>query len=221
MDLRLFLDSADLHDWKRLWPSGMFCGITTNPTLLLRAKRSCTLRSLEEVVAAAVALQVRELHLQAWGSDAKALETCGRALAALAPGAIRVKLPLTEDGLKAARSLIDSGISVTFTACYAADQVLLATALKADYVAPYLGRINDQGRDGTSEILTMQKALRSIGSNTRLLVASLRKPGELAALASGGCDTFTISASLAHALMNNPHTADAARQFEKDVVASD
>lgn len=219
MGLRLFLDSADLQDWHRLWPSGIFCGITTNPTLLRRSQRPCTLRSLEEVTAAAFALQVRELHLQAWGSDAIALETCGRSLAALAPGTVKVKIPLTEDGLRAARSLIDTGISVTFTACYATDQVLLASALKADYVAPYLGRINDQGRDGQSELLTMQQALRAVGSSTRLLVASLREPGEMAALASGGCDTFTISAKLAHALINNPHTAEAARQFENDVAA--
>ena len=164
-------------------------------------------------------LGVPELHLQAWGTDAAALESCGRALAALAPGVITVKLPITAAGLGAARPLIAGGIPVTFTACYEAAQVLLAAALGAAYIAPYLGRINDQGRDGHAELLTMQRALGAIGSGTRLLVASLRSPGDLTRLAAGGCDTFTISPAIAAALLDNPHTAAAAAQFERDAAA--
>ena len=160
-----------------------------------------------------------ELHLQAWGADAASLEACGVTLAALAPGLITVKLPIHEAGLGAARALITQGIPVTFTACYDAAQVLLAAALQADYIAPYLGRINDQGRDGHAELLTMQEALRAIGSSTRLLVASLRSPADLARLAAGGCDTFTISPAIASALVANPHTAAAAEQFERDAAA--
>ena len=219
MGLRLLLDSADPQDWRQWWPTGLFAGVTTNPTLLRRADRACDLESLGELSAAAQALGVGELHLQAWGGNASALETCAITLAALAPGMVTVKLPVTEAGLRAARPLIARGIPITFTACYSAAQVLLAAALQAHYIAPYLGRINDQGRDGHGELLTMQQALRAVDSSTRLLVASLRSTSDLAHLAAGGCDTFTISPEIASALVRNPHTAAAADQFERDAAA--
>ncbi len=218
MSLRLLLDSAKPEDWRYWWPSGLFTGITTNPSLLRQAKRACNFQNLQELTEKALSLGVSELHLQAWGANAEALETCATSLAALAPGMVIVKLPITAAGLRAAKPLISSGIPITLTACYEPAQVLLADALRADYIAPYLGRINDQGRDGHGELLTMQRALRRVGSNTRLLVASLRSPSDLALLAAGGCDTFTISPEIANILEQNPDTEAAAQQFERDAT---
>ena len=218
MSLRLLLDSANPEDWQVWWKTGLFTGITTNPTLLRRANRACNFQSLGELSATALELGVSELHLQAWGANANALETCATQLASLAPGVVIVKLPITGAGLLAARSLISRGIQITFTACYDAAQVLLADALSANYIAPYLGRINDQGRDGHSELLTMQRALNAVESSTRLLVASLRSPSDLIHLAEGGCDTFTISPEIARELLENPHTTASAEQFERDAT---
>lgn len=215
MGLCLLLDSADPLEWQRWWSTGLFTGITTNPMLLCRAGLPCELPALASLAAQARSLGVGELHLQAWGADGTALEACSRELAALAPGLIRVKLPITEAGVRAAGPLIAAGIPVTFTACYSAAQVLVAAALQAAYIAPYLGRITDQGRDGHGELLTMQRALRAVGSTTRLLVASLRCPSDLSQLAAGGCDTFTISPAIAAALLDNPDTQAAAEQFER------
>ena len=145
MALRLFLDSADPADWRQWLPSGLFHGVTTNPTLLKRAGQPCDLASLRALSQEALALGVRELHLQAWGSD---LLSCGRALADLAPGRIWIKLPITRAGVEAARGLLADGLPITFTACYEPAQVLPAVALGVDYIAPYLGRISDLGRDG-------------------------------------------------------------------------
>jgi transaldolase len=218
MSLRLLLDSANPEDWQHWWQTGLFIGITTNPTLLRRSKRACNFQRLKELSATALELGVKELHLQAWGANASALEACATELASLAPGMVIVKLPVTHAGLLAARPLISRGIHITFTACYDAAQVLLADALSANYIAPYLGRINDQGRDGLSELLKMQRALHALESNTRLLVASLRSPSDLVDLAAGGCDTFTISPEIASALLQNPHTTAAAEQFERDAT---
>jgi transaldolase len=218
MSLRLLLDSANPEDWQDWWQTGLFTGITTNPTLLRRAKRACNVQSLKELSARALELGVTELHLQAWGANAHALEACATELASIEPNLTIVKLPVSRAGLLAARPLISRGIQITFTACYDAAQVLLADALGANYIAPYLGRINDQGRDGLSELLTMQRALHALESNTRLLVASLRSPSDLVDLAAGGCDTFTISPEIASALLQNPHTTAAAEQFERDAT---
>ena len=226
MALRLLLDSADPNAWAEWLPTGLFRGITTNPTLLLRADQPCNLGHLAGLTARALELGVQQLHLQAWGAD---LLACGRALAQLGPGRIWVKLPITRAGTAAARALIAEGCPVTFTACYEPAQVLLAAALGADYIAPYLGRISDQGRDGHAELIRMQRIVESVcrvdpdgrgdepgAAPLRLLVASLRSPNDLARLAAEGLDTFTISPGIAEALFAVEPTLAAAAQFERD-----
>ena len=226
MALRLLLDSADPSAWAEWLPTGLFRGVTTNPTLLRRAAQPCSLEQLAELTARALELGVQELHLQAWGSD---LLGCGRALAQLAPERIWVKLPITRAGASAARSLIAEGCRVTFTACYEPAQVLLAAALGADYIAPYLGRISDLGRDGHTELIRMQRIVASLSAPEapqpqrqplRLLVASLRAPDDLARLAAEGLDTFTISPEIAAALFAVEPTLAAAAQFECDALGA-
>ncbi len=216
MRLRLFLDSADPQAWSQWLPSGLFYGITTNPTLLKQAGQPCRLDHLQELSRRALDLGCRELQLQAWGGDAASYLACGQQLAALAPGQITVKLPVTRPGAAAAGELIAADVPVTFTACYEVPQVLIAAALGAAYIAPYLGRIGDQGRDGHSELVSMQRCLDGLGSSVRLLVASLRQPADLGRLAAAGLSTFTISPAIAAALFGSEATAADARRFEAD-----
>lgn len=221
MPLRLFLDTADPAAWAEWLPSGLFHGVTTNPTLLRRAGRPCRLDALAALTREALDLGCREVHLQAWGGEAEALETCGRALAGLAPGRVTVKLPVTRGGAAAAARLIGAGLPVTFTACYEVPQVLVAAALGARYIAPYLGRIADLGRDGPAELVAMQRCLRGSNSDVRLLVASLRQAETLSRLAAEGLDTFTISPDVAADLFGSEATTTAAAQFERDALAAE
>lgn len=216
MALRLLIDSADPQSWEGLWPLGLFQGITTNPTLLKRAGIPCTLQALAGLAEEAYRLGIRELHLQAWGSTTEELLDCARALADLSPQCVVVKLPLTQAGLLTSRLLLERGTRVTLTACYGAPQVLAAAALGCTYVAPYLGRIQDEGRDGFAEVLSMQQCLVGLGSPTRLLVASLRTPEDLSRLAPAGIDTFTLSPPLARQLWSHPSTEVDALKFQAD-----
>lgn len=218
--LRLFIDSAAPADWRAWLPGGLLHGITTNPTLLQRAGHACDLRQLQALTETALGLGAPELHLQAWGHDAAALHDCGSALAALAPSQVVVKLPITREGTSAAARLIAGGHRVTFTACYDASQMLVASALGADYAAPYLGRIGDGGRDGHAEVIQMQRTLDGIASRTRLLAASLRQVGDLSRLAAAGVRSFTLSPTLLAALFEQPETLAAAAQFEADAAAN-
>ncbi|MEB3332719.1 MAG: transaldolase family protein [Synechococcaceae cyanobacterium] len=219
MSLRLLLDSAELNAWQAWLPTGLFHGLTTNPTLLRRAGVPCRIEALDALTSQARRLGCRELHLQAWGASAAELIACGQRLAGLDRERVVVKLPLHHDGAAAARALIEAGVPVTLTACYDPPQVLVAAALGASYIAPYLGRISDLGRDGHAELQTMQRCLDGIGSGTRLLVASLRTPADLSRLAAAGVSSFTIAPAIAAALLEHPATLAAAAQFERDAGA--
>lgn len=218
MALRLFLDSAASADWEQWLPTGLFHGVTTNPTLLRRAGEACTLDALEALCERARRHGCQEIHLQTWGRSTAEASARGLALAALDPRRVVVKVPIDRQGCQTARRLITAGVRVTFTACYEPAQVLVAAALGADYVAPYLGRICDRERDGHQDVITMQQALNGVGSAVRVLVASLRSKEDLPRLAAAGLNTFTISAAIAADLFSNMDTIAAAEVFEEDAA---
>jgi transaldolase len=220
LTLRLLLDSADPDQWQRWLPSGLFRGVTTNPTLLRRAGQPCRLDHLARLAATATGLGCREIHLQTWGDDGEQQLSNGRALAAIDPQRVFVKVPVTRGGAEVARVLIAEGVPVTLTACYEVAQVLVAAALGADGIAAYLGRIGDLGRDGHREVIAMHRCLEGVGSGTRLLVASLRQPGDLARLAAAGLGHYTISPAIAEGLFTSEATTAAAGRFEGDALGS-
>lgn len=144
--MRLYLDSADYGEWKKWADTGMFYGFTTNPTILKDADVHCTLPSIRQLSRLAFELDVQELQLQAWGSTMAEMYSCALDLAELDTRVV-VKLPITMDGILAGRRLVDDGVPITFTAVYSSHQVVTALSTGAKYVAPYLGRMNDAGKD--------------------------------------------------------------------------
>ncbi len=212
-NLRFLIDSADRAVWARLMPLGVFCGVTTNPVLLQAAGVPCDLPSIAALVAQALDLGAGEVHAQTWGGSTQAYVEHGRALAAISPKVV-VKIPVTAEGASAAAVLRREGARVTMTAVYTVAQALAASALGAEYAAPYLGRMNDAGRDGFGDIARMAEALRKHGSPTRLLVASLRGPADVARLAGEGLDTFTLGPKPAAGLFEDDLTRQAAEAFE-------
>jgi len=214
-NLCLFLDSADEETWNAWLPTGMFTGVTTNPAILERDGVECSVESLSELARNALEFDaVTEFQVQTWGEDSDEMWKNGIALAKRDPDAIVVKVPATLEGIKAANALVADGVRVTITAAYAPHQVLIAASIGANYVAPYLGRMNDAGRDGMGTIISMQETVDALESDMRILVASVRTAAELSKLAAKGCDTFTISEKVAAEMFADPLTTQAALDFE-------
>jgi transaldolase len=212
--LRLYLDTADLTAWQHWLPMGLFYGITANPLLLERAQVACTVVSLTHLAQQAFSLGAQEVQLQTWGETVEQLVATGQQLAAIDPRIV-VKVPITRTGTLAAARLMATGVPITLTAVYAVPQVLIAAALGVAYAAPYLGRINDLGRNGRDELAGMQRALQGVGSPVRILAASLRQLEDLVVLAQEGLDTFTISPKIAAALFEVAATTAATADFER------
>ncbi|MDJ0706930.1 MAG: transaldolase family protein [Leptolyngbyaceae cyanobacterium MO_188.B28] len=215
-NLRLYLDSADTDEWRAWMPTGLFYGITSNPLLLERAQVKCDLPTLKKLAQEAFQLGAQEMQLQTWGDSVEDLVSTGKQLAAIDPRVV-VKSPITRLGTTAASQLIAAGVRVTLTAVYSVHQVLIAAALGADYVAPYLGRINDAGGNGRETVTKMQQALTGVKSPTRLLTASIRDIEDISVLATQGLDTFTFSAKIAAAFFNAPATETATADFARAV----
>jgi transaldolase len=210
--INLFVDSADRVAVEPLLRSGLIAGVTTNPTLLRKA--GVRNDEIPDLVRWAVDSGAGTVFVQAWGSGADELERRGRQLGALDERVV-VKVPATLAGLRATRRLVAGGLPVLVTAVYAAHQVLPAIAAGAHYVAPYLGRMNDAGRDGFAEIAAMRRAIESTGSALRILVASLRDPVAATRLAELGVRDFTLGTDVLQQFFDDPLTADAVAAFER------
>ncbi|MEO1400923.1 MAG: transaldolase family protein [Cyanobacteria bacterium J06635_1] len=216
--VRFYLDTAEVTAWESWMPTGLFYGVTSNPLLLERAKVACTLSSLTHLAHKAFALGAQEVQLQTWGDTIAALVSTGEQLAAL-DARVVVKVPITRLGTTAAAQLAKLGVRVTLTAVYSVPQVLIAAALGAEYVAPYLGRINDLGQDGRALLAEMQRALNGVQSPTRILAASIRDLEDISYLATQGLDTFTFAPKIASAFFDIKATIAATEDFERAAKA--
>jgi len=212
--MKLFIDSAERELLDPLLETGLFEGVTTNPTLLARA--GVTLKQLPEFVSWARDRGAKTVFVQAWGETAEDYLTCASELLDRC-GDVVVKVPATAAGVAAVRSLATGGVRTLLTGVYNHVQVVPAIIAGATYLAPYLGRMNDAGLDGVSEITQMQTVIERTLSETHILVASIRTPDKLADLAMCGVRDFTIAPKLWWEMLSEPLTDAAVGVFDADV----
>jgi TalC/MipB family fructose-6-phosphate aldolase len=210
--LNLYVDSAEREVAEPLLRQGLFAGVTTNPTLLERA--GLRWADLPGLVDWALAAGARTVFLQSWGQTSSELVERGTALHALSPEVV-VKVPATGPGVQAACSLVEAEVPVLVTAVYARYQAVAALAAGADFIAPYLGRMDDAGLDGLDEIRAMQQAVAATGSTTRILAASVRTPLQVLQLAEAGVSDVTLSPAAWDAFFANELTAAAVAAFDE------
>lgn len=210
--LNLYVDSADRSAAEPLLRSGCFTGLTTNPTLLQTA--GVRRRELGGLVDWARIAGAETVFLQSWGSTQQELVCHAQELRKLGDEVV-VKVPATRAGIAAAAALEAQGTPVLVTAVYNRDQSLPAMAAGASYIAPYLGRMNDAGRNGIQEIASMQQAITAVGSATRILVASLREPSDALTLAELGVRDLTMAPAVWSKFFMDPLTEGAVKVFEE------
>ncbi|MDR3069866.1 MAG: hypothetical protein LBU38_02500, partial [Propionibacteriaceae bacterium] len=206
--MSLYIDSADLVKVSRLLASGVFEGVTTNPTILARAGLSSADRP--QLFAQLKAAGAKLVFMQATGATAADIAKDASFIREIDP-AIVVKIPATEAGVTVAAKLArDSYLGqgrhceVLLTAVYHPTQALLAAGAGVQYIAPYFGRLNDQGFNG-QQIVAQIGAIATANS-IETVVASLRSLDDLPALAAAGVPSFTLSDDLAIKLLNDPLT---------------
>ena len=215
--MKLYLDTANRAAAEPLLATGLFSGVTTNPTILQRA--SMGVSDIPEIYRWAKSAGAREVFFQAWGADSAALVDCGLRLRELGEDVV-VKVVADREGSSACANLSSQGVPTLLTAVYAPAQALVAAAVGATYIAPYLGKLQDAGRDGLQEVAAMQEALAATKSTTKILLASVRDLASMVSMARCGVSLFTVAPAVAEQLFRDELTAEAARTFERAVAAA-
>jgi TalC/MipB family fructose-6-phosphate aldolase len=204
----LYIDAADRRLISELWSSGIFAGVTTNPTILDRA--GLGQRDVPDLYAWLRDLGVGTVYLQVVGRTRDEMLRCAEAYRALGP--VTVKVPATAAGFSTAGVLVQEGVQVLLTAVYHPVQALMARDCGIQGVAPYVGRMTDSGRDGIASVVAMQRAIGT--QPTRILAASLRSADDIGRLAAAGVPDFTLGGPLAQAVLDDELTRAAVDEFE-------
>ena len=202
-------------------PTGAFYGITTNPLLTKRLGLHYGEIDWEELVSKAAELGAKEFHAQIHGDAKKALSFAEHLYGLGRSSDIEcvIKIPLTLEGISLAPRIKEFGAKILMTACYEPKQMITACALKADYVAPYFGRMMDAGLDAMANMQIIEKIARK--NKCIPVIASLRNAKQILEIAGMGHDCFTISPDVARDLFNSKLTDRAAIDFEEAAKLND
>ena len=143
--MKFYIDTANVDEIRRANDMGIIAGVTTNPSLIAKEGRDYaeTLKEIATIVDGPISGEVK-----ATTTDAEDMIAEGRAIYALDPKHMVVKIPMTAEGLKAIKVLSGEGIPTNCTLIFSANQALLAARAGATYVSPFLGRLDDIGQPG-------------------------------------------------------------------------
>ncbi|SDU47152.1 fructose-6-phosphate aldolase [Stappia sp. ES.058] len=208
--MKFFVDTADTGDIKDLAATGLLDGVTTNPSLILKAGRP-----MKDIIAEICDLVEGPVSAEVTATNADAMIAEGRALAGIADN-IAVKLPLTLDGLKACRTLTGEGLMVNVTLCFSANQALLAAKAGATFVSPFIGRLDDINIDGMDLIREMRIIYDNYDFETEILAASIRTANHVKDCAMVGADVATVPPAVLKGLVKHPLTDKGLEQFLAD-----
>jgi transaldolase len=209
--MKFFIDTADIKEITAANELGLVDGVTTNPSLVAKGGRD-----FHEVLKEIIALVDGPISAEVVATDTAGMISEGEVLAALAPDKIVIKLPLTEDGLKATKILSKKGLKTNLTLVFSPLQALLAAKAGATYVSPFVGRLDDIGHDGMDIVDQIGTIFDNYGYTTEIIVASVRSPQHVLQAGLMGADICTIPYSVMLQLAKHPLTDIGLEKFLAD-----
>lgn len=209
--MQFFLDTVNLDEIKKAEETGLLDGVTTNPTLV--AKEGCNnyirrLNDICKIINGPVSAQITETEFEKMVQQARIYQAIANNIV--------VKTPMTELGMKVLRELKRYNILVNVTLVFAPNQALICAKLGADYISPFVGRIDDQGADGMRPVQQIRKIFDNYGFKTKILVASVRNTSHVRRAALIGADIATMPYVVFKKLFDHPLTERGVKTFRED-----
>lgn len=211
--MKFLIDNADLGKIKNIYEYYPVDGVTTNPSILAATGRNPfeVLREIRRFIGSDA-----ELHVQVISRTAEQMAEEGLRIVNEFGSGTFVKIPAIPEGLKAIRLLASQGISVTATAVYTPAQAFLAGKAGADYVAPYVNRIDNLGYDGVSVTTCIQDLLSKNELKTDVLAASFKNSLQVLELLKYGVGAVTLAPDVIEGLLRNASVDNAVAAFISD-----
>lgn len=208
--MKFFLDTANVDQIKRINDLGLCDGVTTNPSIINKEGRDFkeVVKEICSIVDGPVSAEVTSYDYETMVKEARDIATWHENIV--------VKIPMTEDGLKAINTLSKEGIKTNCTLIFSVSQGLMAAKAGATFISPFIGRIDDMGEDGIRLVYDLKTVLDNYGLESEIIAASIRTNKHLEEAAIAGAHIATIPGTLFDKLWIHPLTTQGIESFKKD-----
>ena len=211
--MKLCIDHADTQEIRRICASYPIDGVSTNPSILAKGGRPPyeVLKEIREIIG-----NDGELFVQALSPDAEGVLAEAHRILAETGERTLVKIPSTPEGFRAMKLLKAEGIRFIGTVVYTAMQGFLAAKCGAEYVAPYVNRIDNMGLDGVQVSKDIHDAIVRNGLDSGLLAASFRNTQQVLELIRYGVKAVTVSPDVIDCFARSAEVDSAVMRFTRD-----
>ncbi len=208
--MKLFIDTANIDEIRRANDMGVICGVTTNPSLIAKEGRDFlqVVKEIADIVDGPISAEVISLNAEEMISEARELTKIHKN--------IIIKIPMTENGLKAVKVLSSDGIKTNVTLIFSAAQALLAARAGASYVSPFVGRLDDIGNEGMILIEEVAAIFDIHSIQTEIICASVRSPIHVIDAAKAGAHISTVPFKVIEQMVKHPLTDAGIKRFLED-----
>lgn len=203
---KIFIDTGSLEEIEKAKEYGIIDGCTTNPKILSKEENLSfeeRMKDILEIVDGPVSIEVTSNDLGKMVQQAEKFDSWGENVV--------IKLPMTENGLKATKIASEKDIDVNVTACMSPDQVLLAAKAGARFASIFMGRVGDMGYDAEKVIEDASELIE--GYETEIIIGSVRKAYDVQRALLAGADIVTVPPEYIGKLLHNPRTESSIDEF--------
>ena len=208
--MKLFIDTAIVEEIKKANDMGVICGVTTNPSLIAKSGRDFkeVITEITNIVDGPISAEVISTEAEGMVKEADELVKIHKNIV--------IKIPMTQEGLKATKILSSKGVKTNVTLIFSAAQALLAARARATYVSPFLGRLDDIGMDGMDLIKEIVEIFEIHDIKTEIIAASIRNPIHVTKAARCGAHIATVPYKVIIQMTKHPLTDAGMEKFLKD-----
>ncbi len=225
--MAVFLDSGDIEEIRTFHRMGIIRGVTTNPTILLRAG----VRGGEAAIEARMVEIAREIHplplsVEVTSNDPTRMEAQARTMASWADN-INVKITIHGpegelENLEVIHRLeTRHDVRINVTAMMSAQQGLLAALAGATYVSIFAGRVNNMGHSAVEEIRRLRTLLDAQGLKARIIAGSTREILNVTEWLEAGAHIVTVLPAFLDGMIVHPYSKETVRMFLNDAAAAE
>lgn len=210
--MELILDTGNVKEIEDLYTHLSIDGVTTNPSIVSKEGKDFVslIKEIDEIVGAEIPIhaQVLSTNFEDMMEEALYISKIRKNM--------YVKIPVTKDGLRAIKELKKQEVKITATAIFTAHQGFLAAKAGADYVAPYVNRIDSISGDGVSVVSDLVNILNTYNLNSKVVAASFKNAQQVLDLMKIGVHSVTVPTDICKSMMAHPLTDWSVEKFRED-----
>lgn len=208
--MKLFIDTANIDEIREVASWGILDGVTTNPSLIAKEGRDFkqVIQEITQIVDGPISAEVVSLKAEEMVKEAEDLVKIHKNIV--------IKVPMTEEGLKAVKIFSEKGVKTNVTLVFSASQALMAARAGATFVSPFLGRLDDVGHRGMDLIEEIVDIFDIHGIKTEVIAASIRHNPHVIEAARAGAHIATIPYKVFKQMVKHPLTDIGIERFLSD-----